>query len=331
MGRGKKLSKEEIAQIQVLHSENYSLQAIADKIGRSKTVIFNFTKNPSKYGSNNKGRIVEATSAADKRAILRTASNCALSCAKIKAKAGVEASRITVWRVIKKSDHLIRRKLQKKPPLNQERKQKRLDFSRQHMTWAEKWKRVVFSDEKKFNLDGPDGFNYYFHDLRKEENFLTKHHSREGGVMVWGAVSFYGSGDLSFPTGKMTAATYKGILEDAFPRFNDTFGPLPWIYQQDNAPIHTANIIKTWISQQNVELLPWPPYSPDLNIMENVWGWLSRKVYEGGRQFDNKESLIKAINEAWKEISLDYLKSLYDSISSRLYEVIFNKGSSTHY
>lgn len=199
------------------------------------------------------------------------------------------------------------------------------------MTWSNKWFKVVFSDEKKFNIDGPDGYNFYFHDLRKEELFLQRRHSRECGVMVWGAISYYGTIDLVFESAKMTAASYKRILETAFPQFNSLFGPLQWTYQQDNAPIHTARAVKEYIREQNVNLLNWPPYSPDLNIMENVWGWLARKVYEGGKQYDSKEALKDAIKEAWRSISLNYLSSLYRSMPNRIFEVISNKGGSTHY
>ena len=82
---------------------------------------------------------------------------------------------------------------------------------------------------------------------------------------------------------------------------------------------HTANVVKNWIRKQNVTLLDWPPYSPDLNIMENVWGWLARKVYESGKQYETKSYLIEVINKAWSTISLDYIKSLYDSIPNRTF------------
>lgn len=54
-------------------------------------------------------------------------------------------------------------------------------------------------------------------------------------------------------------------------------------------------------------------------------------VYEGGKQNEDKETLNAAIKRAWREISLSYIDSLYNSMKERIYEVITNKGGSTHY
>uniref|UniRef100_A0A034VPZ2 Transposable element Tc3 transposase n=1 Tax=Bactrocera dorsalis TaxID=27457 RepID=A0A034VPZ2_BACDO len=331
MGKGKALSVEEKAKIEAFEELKLSITEISKKTGRSRKVIYNFLRNKSGYGRNNKGGNNKVLSDIDKRAILREASNSHESTAKIRTNVGVKASLSTIQRVIRNASHLKRLKVQKKPPLNDARKELRLNFSREHMAWKSDWHYVVFSDEKKFNLEGPDGYNYYFHDLRKEEHHLDRLHSRVGGVMVWGAISYYGTCDLQFLNTNMNANTYKNVLETAFPRFKSLFGNVPWRFQHDNAPIHTARMIKSWIEAQNVDLLQWPPYSPDINIIENVWGWLARKVYESGRQYSTKEELIEGIKSAWSAISLNYIGKLYESLPNRIFEIILNKGGSTHY
>lgn len=39
------------------------------------------------------------------------------------------------------------------------------------MAWRNESRAIVVSDEKKLNLDGPDGYNYFSHDLRNKPVF----------------------------------------------------------------------------------------------------------------------------------------------------------------
>lgn len=43
---------------------------------------------------------------------------------------------------------------------------------------------VIFSDEKKFNLDKPDGFKYYWRDLRKESCYFLKRNFEDGSLII---------------------------------------------------------------------------------------------------------------------------------------------------
>ena len=53
----------------------------------------------------------------------------------------------------------------------------------------------------------------------------------------------------------------------------------------------------------------WSAKSPDPNLIKNLWGILSRLVYQNGKQFDDMNSLIEeCIRKCWdEEISLETL------------------------
>lgn len=199
------------------------------------------------------------------------------------------------------------------------------------MSWTEKWETVIFSDEKKFNLDGPDGLQYYWHDLRDQKEIkMTRVHGG-GSVMIWAAFGYNGKTPIMWFPPKANAEKYQELLEYVLDQYGDEIGGPDLIFQHDNAAIHRAKTIKSWFERIKVEVLPWPSRSPDLNPIENLWGILARKVYANGEQYSNESELKNGIREAWTQIKSETLQKLVETMPRRIFEVIKNKGGQTKY
>ena len=56
--------------------------------------------------------------------------------------------------------------------------------------------------------------------------------------------------------------------------------------------------------------MEWPACSPDLNPIENVWGWMVRKLYAKGKNYGSKNDLKKSIIELWGKIPGDLIERL---------------------
>ncbi|KAL0204637.1 hypothetical protein M9458_002655, partial [Cirrhinus mrigala] len=102
------------------------------------------------------------------------------------------------------------------------------------------------------------------------------------------------------------------------------------IFMHDNAPSHAARNTSASLAAMGIKegkLMLWPPSSPDLNPIENLWSILKRKIYEGGRQFTSKQQLWEAILTNCKEIQAETVQKLTSSMDARIVKLLSNKGS----
>lgn len=331
MPKGKALSEAEQARTLAYRDTGMSIRDIAVKIGRSKTVVANCIKSGVNYGTKKRSGRKSTITPRDKRNIQRLAINRSLSAMEIGRELNLNLTKSRICQILNNNDHVKYLKRVPLPRLLPRHKVARLAFAEKYQFWDEEWQKVVFSDEKKFNLDGPDGYQHYWGDTRQEIQTRKSRNFGGGTLMVWGAFSYHGRTPICFISKKMNAEKYVELLDEVLVEYEDGGVGLDWTFQQDNAAIHSARFTKNFLADKNIPLLDWPAISPDLNPIENVWALLSRQVFARGRQFDTVRELRDAIIQEWAKLDENVLQKLIDSMPRRLQGVIMNKGGNTKY
>lgn len=68
------------------------------------------------------------------------------------------------------------------------------------------------------------------------------------------------------------------------------------VFMQGNAQIHSSYKIQDWHQYHGIEIMKWPPYSLDLNPIENAWARLTERIYKLYPNLLNETQ----VNEAFK-------------------------------
>jgi len=196
-------------------------------------------------------------------------------------------------------------------------------------SWIENqqcWEKTVFSDEKRFSLDGPDDWRSYVPISQKL--YRSKRQCGGGSILLWLLVLPNGLLSYRVIQGNLDADKYIDLLRTtAVPMMKLNYGD-DFMFQEDNAPVHKAGKVKHFMIASNIKVLDWPPKSPDLNITEDVWKLVSDAVYDGP-PFENKAILLEKISNVITYLNQSkrhVIKNLFATIRSRLCKVLLRNG-----
>ena len=151
--------------------------------------------------------------------------------------------------------------------------------------------------------------------------------------MVWRSMTYDGVGPLIMVPGTVTGRKYREILKQNFlPLVAERQKRLlQTILQDDNAPVHRANVVTSWKTRNKVKSLEWPAQSRDLNPMENLWMVLKRAISSRNPSPQTVADLQVIIREEWDKIPKETVQTLVKSMPKRALEVIKAKGFVTKY
>jgi len=142
--------------------------------------------------------------------------------------------------------------------------------------------------------------------IKKGNDMLLQNHGMRGRVNISGGVDLdTGQIIVDFPekVNSKTIITILQKIENCYPNANIIHLIL------DNAAVHKSKLVKDFLNTSKLNMAFLPAYSPNLNLMERIWGLLRRKVLTNSfistfKKFRNKiikffKKTLVDKNDAW--------------------------------
>ena len=223
----------------------------------------------------------------------------------------------------------------KKPFISPTNQLKRLTWAREHLTWSiDEWRRILWSDETWVTAG------------RHRKTWITRKKGEEldptcvidairkpAGWMFWGCFHSNIKGPYIFWEKDWGSINQETYCEHTVPIVHGWMRMNPGLlFMQDHAPGHAARATQQDLMERGIIPIEWPPYSPDLNLIETVWNkmkdWLDVRYPE---QKYSYEAMRDHVIEAWNAIGEDLLEDLIQSMPARCQAIIDANGLYTKY
>ena len=200
----------------------------------------------------------------------------------------------------------------------------------------DRWRKVIFCDESSIDNSG-------FHRryvvrpplARFDRKFIYRAPNKTLKVNFFTWISTHGPGEiLTFE--RMNSTTYCEVIERMIERLREQFDEDDFLIVHDNAKFSQSVQTHRFIRQRNWNhyFLSIPPYSPDMNPIENAFAYLKQQVRKNcfaNGQTRSRERFISLIDQSWADIPSQMIRSLYRSLPERMDHIARSQGYPTKY
>lgn len=227
----------------------------------------------------------------------------------------------------------------RKPYLDNKRKLVRRQWCREMKKLEdEDWAVVAWTDEMTIELGidtTPPWVRRRHGEAYESKNLKPTFKSGRSSTGVYGAISLNFKSSLAIlkKGERMNSERYTDVLgEHLIPLMDKIYAKHGiGLIQQDGARYHTSKHTMQWIEKAGFWLIKWPPYSPDLNPIENLWRIIKLRISKRRHLIHSIEELERVLKEEWDRLTPDDWRNCILSMKKRCELVLKAKGGSIKY
>ena len=73
--------------------------------------------------------------------------------------------------------------------------------------------------------------------------------------MIWAGIGYFGKTSIKFIDGRMNSVRYINLIKKQINNHAERISESDYIFQQDNASVHTSRLVQSYFNENNISIL----------------------------------------------------------------------------